>query len=104
MQIINFISRNWKLITTSISIITAIIGWIGKHRAEVWNRAKVIISNAIEKAELLNGATGEQKKAYALAMCSKLKIATKKIDEEIERQLLLTKNVNVAKYKEKQIY
>lgn len=95
----NWLTNNWKLITTSISIITAVVGWIAKHRAEVWNRAKVVISNAIEKAEMLNGASGEQKKAYAMALCSKLKVATKKIDEEMERQLLLTKNVNVKNYK-----
>lgn len=95
----NWLTQNWKLITTSISIITGAVGWIAKHRAEVWNRAKVVISNAIEKAEMLNGASGEQKKTYAMALCSKLKVATKKIDEEMERQLLLTKNVNVKNYK-----
>lgn len=94
-----WLTQNWKLITTCISIITALIGWIGKHKAEIWNKAKIVISEAIEKAELLKGATSEQKKAYALAICSKLKVATKKIDEEIERQLLLTKNVNVKNYK-----
>lgn len=95
----NWLTQNWKLITTSISIITAVIGWIAKHRAELWNKAKLVISDAIEKAEMLNGASGEQKKAYAMALCGKLKIATKKIDEEMERQLLLTKNVNVKNYK-----
>lgn len=95
----NWLTQNWKLITTSISIITAVVGWIAKHRAELWNKAKIVISEAIEKAELLQGATGEQKKAYAMALCCKLKIATKKIDEEMERQLLLTKNVNVKNYR-----
>lgn len=95
----NWLTQNWKLITTSISIITAVAGWIAKHRAELWNKAKIVISEAIEKAEMLNGASGEQKKAYAMALCSKLKVATKKIDEEMERQLLLTKNVNVKNYK-----
>ena len=94
-----WLTQNWKLITTSISIITAVVGWIAKHRAELWNKAKLVISEAIEKAEMLNGASGEQKKAYAMALCSKLKVATKKIDEEMERQLLLTKNVNVKNYK-----
>ena len=94
-----WLTNNWKLITTSISIITAVVGWIAKHRAELWNKAKIVISEAIEKAELLQRATGEQKKAYAMALCSKLKVATKKIDEEMERQLLLTKNVNVKNYR-----
>ena len=94
-----WLTNNWKLITTSISIITAVVGWIAKHRAELWNGARIVISDAIERAELIQGATGEQKKAYAMALCSKLKVATKKIDEEMERQLLLTKNVNVKNYK-----
>lgn len=102
-----WLTQNWKLITTGISIITAIVGWVYKHRAELWNRCKVAISEAIEKAELLNGATGEQKKEYAMALINQFTkyFKTQKIDEELEKQLLLTKNVNVAKYKkDNQIY
>ena len=102
-----WLTQNWKLITTGISIITAIVGWVYKHRAELWNRCKVAISEAIEKAELLNGATGEQKKEYAMALINQFTkfFKIEKIDEELEKQLLLTKNVNVAKYKkDNQIY
>ena len=94
-----WILENWKLITTIMSIISAVIGWIAKHRAELWNKAKVTISEAIEKAELLQGATGEQKKEFAMALCGRLNFAIKKISNEMERQLLLTKNVNVKSYK-----
>lgn len=99
MQIINWLGNNWKTITTCISIITAIVGWMYKHRAELWNRCKVAISDAIEKAELLKGATGEQKKEYAMCLVKSVVKAFKedKISEEMEKQILLTKNVNVSK-------
>lgn len=101
MQIINWLSNNWKTITTCISIITAIVGWVYKHRAETWNRCKITISEAIEKAELLNGANGEQKKEYAMCLVKSVVKAFKdeKISEEMEKQILLTKNVNVSRNK-----
>ena len=102
-----WLTQNWKLITTSISIITAVVGWIAKHKAELWNKAKIVISEAIEKAELLNGASGEQKKEYAMCLVRSVikQFREEKISEEMEKQILLTKNVNVSKYrKDKEIY
>ena len=99
-----WISQNAKLVATCISTIAAVIGWWSKHRATMWDKCKVKISEAIEKAEMLKGATGEQKKAYAMALCNNLKIATKRISDEMERQLLLTKNVNVKSYKQEENY
>ena len=83
------------------------VGWIAKHKAELWNKAKIVISEAIEKAELLNGASGEQKKEYAMCLVRSVikQFREEKISEEMEKQILLTKNVNVSKYrKDKEIY
>lgn len=99
-----WLSENLEWLTTLISLIIAGIGWYLKNRATLWTRCKLKITEAIEKAELLKNATGEQKKAYAMALCNNLKIATKRISDEMERQLLLTKNVNVKSHKQEENY
>lgn len=102
-----WLSENLELITTCGSLIVAAIGWYLKNRATLWNNAKLAVTEAIEKAELLIGAKGDQKKEYALALLTYYvkKYGIKKISDEIEKQIQLTKNVNVKKTNsDKEIY
>ena len=94
-----WLSQNAELITTCGSLIVAAIGWYLKNRATLWTKCKLKITEAIEKAELLKNATGEQKKEYAMALVTAIykRISEKKISEEMEKQIQLTKNVNVNK-------
>lgn len=100
-----WLKENYEIITALGSLIVAGISWLIKNRATLWNNAKLKISEAIEKAELLIGAKGEQKKEYAMCLVSSFikKFGEKKISEEMERQILLTKNVNVKK-SDKEVY
>lgn len=94
-----WLSENLEWLTTLVSLIIAAIGWYLKNRATLWTRCKLKITEAIEKAELLKNATGEQKKEYAMALVTAVykKIKESKISEEMEKQIQLTKNVNVKK-------
>ena len=94
-----WLSENLELITTLGSLIVAGIGWYLKNKATQWTKCKLKITEAIEKAELLKNATGEQKKEYAMALVTAVykKIKESKISEEMEKQIQLTKNVNVNK-------
>ena len=100
-----WLKENYEIITALGSLIVAGISWVIKNRATLWNNAKLAVTEAIEKAELLIGAKGDQKKEYALALLTYYvkKYGIKKISDEIEKQIQLTKNVNVKK-SDKEIY
>lgn len=88
-----------EIVIMGLSIALSIYALIRKYLIAKWEQVRTACSDAIEKAETLKGATGEQKKEFAMALLKAITkiFSDKKLSELIDTMVTLTKNVNTKK-------